>query len=127
MAEGLSVLFGPLQSLLGYFQRDRYYKDEKKDAALLAINHALIETKKYLEKNRGKEDPDREKEYELSELWAQAATKARYASTDLAGRLQDKSAYWSESLEFRWSSDEVLSRRIDIDSIEAQIKELLSQ
>jgi hypothetical protein len=36
----LSVLFGPLQDLLGKFQSERHYTDEKLDAALLAINKA---------------------------------------------------------------------------------------
>ena len=115
----LSVLFGPLQNLLGTFQSERRYKDDKKDAALLAINKALIETKRYVEKSEGTTSVDRDHEYQLAQLWAEAATKVRYASIDLAERLQNKSVYWSE--DFKWSRDEVLSKQIDLDSIQRQV------
>jgi hypothetical protein len=114
----LSMMFGPLQSLLGTFQSERHYADDKRDAALLAINKALIETKRYIEKSGGANCFDRGEEYNLAQLWAEAATKARYASTALAERLHNKSLYWSEDL--KWSSAEVLGRGIDIDSIQAQ-------
>jgi hypothetical protein len=122
-AMSLSVLFGPLRSLLGAFQSERHYKDEKKDAALLAINQALIETKRYIEKSDSKNLFDRDEEYKLAHLWAEAATKARYASSQLAERLQNKALYWSEEL--KWSSEEVLSKQIDIDSIQEQVLDLL--
>lgn len=41
MSPSLSVLFGPLQNLLGTFQSERHYKDDKRDVALMAINKAL--------------------------------------------------------------------------------------
>ncbi len=121
----LSVLFGPLQNLLGTFQSERHYTDEKKDAALLAINKALVETKRYIEKSEGTNSSDRNQEYELAQLWAEAATKARYASTQLAESLQNKALYWSE--EFKWSREEVLSKQIDIDSIQEQVMDLLKK
>jgi hypothetical protein len=121
----LSVLFGPLQNLLGTFQTERHYKDEKMDAALLAINKALIETKRYQESCEGTNCFDRDQEYALSQLWAEAATKSRYASGDLAARLQNKALYWSE--EFKWSREEILNKQIDIDSIQEQVQDLLKK
>lgn len=59
----------------------------------------------------------------LSQLWSEAAAKARYASKELAERLQNKSVYWSEDL--KWSREEVLSKQIDIDSIQEQVLVLL--
>ena len=115
-----SVLLAPLQGLLTYFQEDHRVREEKKDAALLAIKTALIESRKYVELSGG---CDREKEYDLAQLWADAAVKARHASQDLAERLNDKSAYWSGNLE--WSREEVLARRIDFASVEAAVNELL--
>jgi hypothetical protein len=120
---GVSILFTPLQKLLDVFQSERHYKDAKKDAALIAINKALLETKRYLEESQGEGSFDRAQEYKLARLWADAATKARYASGDLAHRLNAKSLYWSE--EFKWSSAEVLERRIDLESIQDQVTELL--
>lgn len=119
----LSVLFSPLQSLLGTFQSERHYQDDKKDAALMAINKALIETKRYIENCDRTGHPDRNQEYNLSQLWSDAATKARYARAVLAERLQNKALYWSEDL--KWSSEEVLNKQIDIDSIQEQVQSLL--
>jgi len=121
----LSVLFGPLQDLLGKFQSERHYTDEKRDSALLAINKALIETKRYIEVSESAHSFDRNQEYALAQLWAEAATKARYASAELAERLQNKSLYWSE--EFKWSRGEVLSKQIDIDSIHDEVLALLKK
>jgi hypothetical protein len=122
---GLSVLFGPLQNLLGTFQSERHYADGKRDAALLSINKALIETKRYIETSGDANCFDRAKEYDLAQLWAEAATKARHASKELAERLQNKSLYWSE--EFKWSREEVLSKQIDIESIQEQVLDLLKK
>lgn len=119
----LSVLFSPLQSLLGALQSERHYQDEKMDAALAAINKALIQTKQYIEKSEGTNSIDRAEEYNLSQLWSDAAAKARYASTELAERLQNKSLYWAE--DFKWSREEVLGKEIDIDSIQEQVLSLL--
>jgi hypothetical protein len=122
---GLSSLLGPLQNLLGSFQAERHYKDEKKDAALSAINTALIETKKYIEESEGKRNFNRAREYQLSQLWADAATKARYASADLSLRMQDKSLYWSDNLEL--PRDVILDKGIDIDSIQKTVNDLLKE
>jgi hypothetical protein len=121
----LSVLFSPLQSLLGTFQSERHYQDDKKDEALMAINKALIETKRYIERCDRTGCSDRDQEYNLSQLWSDAATKARYASAGLAERLQNKALYWSEDL--KWSSEEVLNKQIDIDSIQEQVQTLLTK
>jgi hypothetical protein len=116
----LSVLLSPLQSLLNTFQSERHYRDDRKDAALLAINKALIETKRYMETCGS---IDREREYNLAQLWAEAAAKARYSSAALAERFQNKSLYWTEEL--KWSREEVLSKQIDFDSIQEQVVQLL--
>ncbi len=121
----LSVLFGPLQALLAKFQSERHYTDDKRDAALLAINKALIETKRYIETSEDAHRFDRDQEYAIAQLWAEAATKARYASAELATRLQNKSLYWSEEL--KWSREEVLSKQIDIDSIQDEVLSLLKK
>lgn len=122
---GLSSLLGPLQNLLGTFQAERHYKDEKKDAALSAINVALIETKKYIEESNGQRHFDRAREFQLSKLWADAATKARYASSELSIRMQNKALYWSDN--FDWPDEVVLDKGIDLDSIQQTVLGLLNQ
>ena len=125
MSAEISIFLGPLQNLLSWFQKERHFKDEKKDAALQAINKAIIATKRYIEESGGERCFDRTKEFELSELWADAATKARYASSELAIRLNDKSAYWTDR--FEWSREEVLLKQIDLDSIHHEVNSLLKQ
>lgn len=120
----MTAFLSGLQSLLAWFQKQRGIKDEKKDLALHAINKALLATKKYQEEKGTENTPDRAREFELAELWADAATKARYASSELAARLNDKSHYWSEPL--KWSREEVLLKRIDLDSVLHEVRLLLT-
>ena len=122
MTEALALL-GPLQNLLTWFQKNRMHKDEQKDAALGAINKALFASMKYVEEQRHNGASDRAREFELAELWANAAASVRHASSDLAMRLQDKSVFWSE--EIKWSREEVLLKRIDFEAVQHEIKQLL--
>lgn len=118
-----SVLLGPLQSLLGWFQKNRQHQDAQKDVALEAINKALIASMKYSEEQSESQTPNRDREFELAELWANAATKVRHASIELAERLQDKSVYWSRQI--KWSREEVLLKRIDFAAVQHEISLLL--
>ena len=123
MSMEASVLLGPLQSLLGWFQKSRQHQDAQKDVALEAINKALIASMKYSEEQSESQTPNRDREFELAELWANAATKVRHASIELAERLQDKSVYWSRQI--KWSREEVLLKRIDFAAVQHEISLLL--
>ena len=123
MSMEASVLLGPLQSLLGWFQKNRQHQDAQKDVALEAINKALIASMKYSEEQSESQTPNRDREFELAELWANAATKVRHASIELAERLQDKSVYWSRQI--KWSREEVLLKRIDFAAVQHGISLLL--
>ena len=118
-----TVLLGPLQSVLSWFQTNRKYRNEQHDIALEAINKALFASMKYVEEQRQSNSSDRNREFELAELWATAAAKVRYASDELAMRLQDKSVFWSSEL--KWSREEVLLKRIDFDAVQHEVKQLL--
>jgi hypothetical protein len=121
--DGVSLFIEPLQNLLSWMQKERHLRSQQKDEALVAINAAILATKKYIEESGGVKCHDRQKEYELAQIWSDAAIKARHASEDLAVRLQDKSAYWSDS--FEWSSNEVFARQIDLGDIQQQVRDLL--
>ena len=125
MPAELTVFLGPLQSLLAWLQKNRGVKDEQRTIALHAMNKALTATKKYIEFMGVNGPADREREFELAELWAAAATNARHASGALAERLNDKSLYWAEPL--KWSKEEVLLKKIDIESVQAEVKRLLTE
>lgn len=123
MAVEATILLGPLQNLLSWFQKNRQHQDAQKDAALEAINKALFASMRYVEEQRESDASDRDREFELAELWANAAAKVRHASEDLAMRLQDKSVYWSTQI--KWSRQEVLLKRIDFEAVQHEIKLLL--
>jgi hypothetical protein len=116
-----SVFLAPLQGLLSTFQSERHYNDKKKDEALIAIRHALLETQKHIEISKGR--ISRETEYQIAQLWGEASVKARHASKELSRRLHDKSKYWADTIE--WSREEVLGKQIDFDSIEQDLNKLL--
>lgn len=124
MPDELTVFLAPLQSLLDWFRKNRDLKDEQTTIALNAMNKSLVSTRKYIEECREKGAIDRAREFELSELWADAATKARHASEDVAARLCDKSLYWSQPL--KWSREEVLLKKIDLEAVHNAVKELLT-
>lgn len=125
MSPEASVLLGPLQNLLGWFQKNRMHRDAQKDAALDAINTALFASMRYVEEQQQTNSSDRAKEYELAELWANAAAKIRHASEELAIRLQDKSVFWTK--EIKWSREEVLLKRIDFEAVQHEITRLLRE
>lgn len=121
--DGVSLFIEPLQNLLSWMQKERHLKDQRIDEALVAINSAMLATKKYIEQSGGVKCHDRQLEYELAQMWSNAAIKARHASQELAARLQDKSAYWSD--QFEWSTDEVFERQIDLGGLQQQVRDLL--
>ena len=109
--------------MLGWFQKNRLHKDAQKDAALESINKALFASMRYAEELRISNVEDRSREFELAELWANAAAKVRHASQDLSSRLKDKSIYWTKQI--KWSRDEVVRRKIDFEAIQSEITKLL--
>ena len=70
------------------------------------------------------EGRDREEEVRIGGLWQKAAMKTADVSPDFSHVLYDKALYWFR--EFEWTADEVLARKIDWDSIENEIRELLT-
>ena len=125
MNEIASVLLSPLQGLLTTFQSERHHKEKQQDEALIAIQKALIATRQYIELSDGVKCADREKEYEISQLWAEASVKSRHASEDLAMRLNDKSLYWSDNIE--WSSQEVMDKGITLEEMQLQVESMLKK
>lgn len=120
-----SVLLGPLQKLLEYFQRDRHFRTKQKDDALAALQLALTKTLEYLERSNGEKGFDREVEFELSQAWSDAALRIRHVSRELAQRLAVKAEYWADRLD--WSLDEVVERRIQLGEIREELNQLIAE
>src|ERR1700721_4320747 len=124
----LAVLLGPLQGLLGYFQREHHHDVEEerraeaeRQAALQAMYQALITTKKYQELQP--HGVGREKQLELSNLWATAAIKSRRYFQEAMPWNLEKASYWLD--EIKWPEEKAKARGIDLATVEAKIAELI--
>lgn len=129
MTSGLSFLLPPLAKLLAYLQRERHFsskqseeKAAQKKEALEAILDALLETRKYQE--LASDAPDREAEYKLSRLWGIASIKAN-GLFDINDEASDKQQYWADLL--RWPQDVVISRGIDLSTMEKKYRALFDE
>ena len=116
------VFLSPLQGILSTLQSERHYKDRNFDDALLAMKTALLETQKHIELSGTKRD--REKEFELAELWSVASIKAKRANIPFAKAISQKSRYWAD--QNIWEEDQILAKGIKFSDLEAQIDKLLS-
>ncbi len=120
-----SVMLGPLQKLLEYFQRDRHHQSKQKDDALASLQLALTNTLQYVERSNGEKCLDRETEYELSQAWGDAAIKMRHVSRELAERLDNKAQYWADQL--KWSQEEVIDKRIRLTEMREELHRLIAK
>lgn len=125
---GVGILLAPLNGLLNFFQKERHhsteqeqYAEERRKEALEAMYAALLATRKYQENNVF--TVDRDKEYEISQLWATAAIKSRKYFTEVANKNATKALYWLQK--DKWPHDVVVERGIDLTTIEAQIRHLM--
>ena len=120
MTEVISLAFTrALQKLLNTIQNERHYQSDRREAALKAIQRALIETKKHIEMSEG----DRSDEYLLASLWAEASAAVRYYDEDFARKLNVKSRFWQDP--GAWPQEIVSEKGIDLSSIEKEIEAML--
>lgn len=131
----LSALLGPLQGLLGFFQNERHYKEEKetkneakRQEALQAMYLALTTTHRYLEAQPM--GVDRDRQLELSNLWATAAIKSRVYLSNAKHRMPEpwmleKAQYWLDKI--KWPEQKVRDIGIDLATVEQRIRELIAQ
>lgn len=122
-ASELFNVFGTVLDWLKTATNYRQTRDDRCDAALLAVYAAACETKSYVAtlKTRRRQDQDRERQ--LSELWYKAAVKIRRINPDLARRCLLKSDYWADPTE--WSEDKINEARISLRSIIDETRKLL--
>jgi hypothetical protein len=130
-----SIALPALGNLLGFFQKDQQHSDdrnfkleEKRQDALQAMYAALVTTRRY--QGGQPNGVDREKQLELSQLWATAAIKSRAYLQENEGQFQepwmmDKAQYWLDQI--KWSDEKVKSRGIDLNTVEMRIRTLIEQ
>lgn len=123
-----STFIGPLKALLSMFQKERHYNDakyiaaeEKRKIALQSMYAAYIETKKYIESGSS----DRNKELDLSQLWAEAAIKSRGYTDVMVSANSTKAKYYAN--QFKWSKEEIREKGIDLETIEKRLLELVNE
>jgi hypothetical protein len=130
MSTGLEIFLSPLEHLLGFMQRERHHKEdmavkaeEKRQEALSAMHLALVTTQRYQDEQPA--GVDREKQLELSGLWADAAIKSRSFIEDATPWNMDKAEYWFRK--FKYSDEELRERRLDLAAVQERIDELIRQ
>ena len=123
MMDSLAALVSVSGVLLAYMQAERLDKDRRVQEALEAIQEAIAETRKYIERENP-EKRDRSRELELSKLWGIASTRLKKFNPDLAGKLRFKSSYWENST--RLSRREIHQSGIALRQIERELQELRS-
>lgn len=114
-----------LTELLKYFRDERHYKSDKKEEALLAINKAIQETRKYIRKTNEGSPENTDEEMEISNLWGQAAIHARHFSKNLAEKFYIKRGYWKDP--DNWNYVEAKGKDITLKHIEEQVGKLLKK
>jgi hypothetical protein len=127
---GLELLLAPLQGLLDFFQKDRHHVEdrsqkieEKRQDALRAMYNALVRTHKYIDAQP--DGMDRDKQLELSKLWADAAISSRtYLKTEEPW-IMEKANYYLSKIE--WPHDRVVETGIDLATVEKRISQLIKQ
>ena len=119
-----------LVELIDLFRGERRYNRKLTDAALTAISYAIVATRAYEARVKTQENcmvsadqRDREEEVRIGGLWQTAAIKTRNISSNFADRLNEKALYWF--LDFPWTADQVISKRIDWSSIDNEVQKLL--
>ena len=123
MIDSVPALISILGILLAYLHAQRHSKDAKVDDALDAIQEALSETTKYLQRENAQER-ERTRELDLSNLWKIASIRVRKINPDLAKRLRFKSSYWENSINL--SRKEVLESGIALKQIKKEFDQLYS-
>lgn len=118
------AFFDRLLALVGVIRQSRKDGETRLDAALTALNAALLPTKAYLVDLRrgGKRDTD--KEFQIAKHWSAAAVALRPIDADLAQRCSLKGGYWLEPE--TWTDERVQASGIAIDKIFEETRALIA-
>lgn len=124
MIDSFSSFLLAVKDLLETLQKQKIIREQRLDDGLEAIVSAMIDTRKYLERENAKER-DRQKELDLSKSWRLAAIKIRKINPDLATKLRFKSLYWEDAMNI--SRKEILEKGIALKQVEDEFRKLLSE
>jgi len=108
-------------NIIGLVQAGKLVRDEKIDTALNQIYKALTQTQSYIHRES---ERNKDKEYQLSELWYRASIPLRHVDKELANICYLKGGYWSSA--DTWTALETGEYDIDLSNVEYKIHELLN-
>ena len=99
---------------------ERHRLEDREKTAVDAVCNAANETRLYVRRVKpprgiGDEEPNRDREDQLSRLWMAAHNALFQVDVDLADRCCLKSGYWSDPDE--WSPAQIEAARINLDKI----------
>ncbi|SRR6266511_4634098 len=123
MIDSLPALISILGIVIDYFQAQKFHNETKINNALKAIQEAITETSKYLERD-DLQERQRTKEIELAGLWKAAAISMRGINPELSARLRMKSEYWDNSAQL--SQREIYQGGIALRQIKKEFDGLFS-
>ena len=90
------TLFDKLLAGLGLLREGQKTRSAKTDAALAALYKALNQTKPYLELRASGGERNRQREFEIAQIWHDASIPLREIDPKLAERCFIKGGYWME-------------------------------
>src|SRR5262245_46421363 len=90
------TLFDKLLAALGLLREGQKERSAKTDAGLAALYKALNKTKPYLELRAHGGARNRDKEFEIAQVWHDASIPLREIDPELAKRCFIKGGYWLE-------------------------------
>ena len=119
------TLFDKLLAALGLLREGQKARSTKTDAALAALYKALNKTKPYLELREQGGARDREREFEIAEVWHDASIPLREIDPALAERCFLKGGYWLEP--DAWDDATIKQKGIAFSQVLSSTKELLKK
>lgn len=110
------IAFGEaLLNGLGLVREAKTRRDDRADAAVMAVYTAAAETRRYLSALQRGKARDFDREHSLSHLWNIASIPLRHFDADLARRCLLKGDYWLDP--DRWTISAIQSSGIALDRV----------
>ena len=119
------TLFDKMLTALGLLRQGQKERSAKTDAALAALYKALNKTKPYLELRANGGARDRDREFEIAEVWHEASIPLREIDKDLAKRCFIKGGYWLEPE--TWDDATIKRKGIAFSQVLSATEELLGK
>lgn len=116
--------FSLVLQVVSMFPRDKRDRTRDQEEALLALSKAYHATEAYYA-FLGSHPRDREREWEVADLWCGVSVRLRKYDNQIAQRLDLKSRYWREGA--TWSADAIKTANIGLARIWTEVNVRLNE